>query len=214
MNIYEKLIEVRRSVPYLQKSEKGFQFNYVGSSQVLGSLKAKMDELGLLLIPSIISKEIGIHETAKGAKEYFTELVMEFTWINAEKPEEQVKCNWYGQGLDSGEKGVGKAVTYAEKYFLLKFFNIPTDKDDPDSFQGKHEDKPVTKPELVKNDKEDKPVNVDGFFVEAMKLGYSKPQVLSQAGVISVDKWSQAKLTALYRDLKTKSLSATVGGAK
>ena len=160
MNIYEKLIEVRRSVPYLQKSEKGFQFNYVGSSQVLGSLKAKMDELGLLLIPSIISKEIGIHETAKGAKEYFTELVMEFTWINAEKPEEQVKCNWYGQGLDSGEKGVGKAVTYAEKYFLLKFFNIPTDKDDPDSFQGKHEDKPVTKPELVKNDKEDKPVNV------------------------------------------------------
>jgi len=211
MNIYEKLIEVRRSVPYLQKSEKGFQFNYVGSSQVLGSLKAKMDELGLLLIPSIISKEIGIHETAKGAKEYFTELVMEFTWINAEKPEEQVKCNWYGQGLDSGEKGVGKAVTYAEKYFLLKFFNIPTDKDDPDSFQGKHEDKPVTKPELVKNDKEDKPVNVDGFFVEAAKLGYSKPQVLKEAGVISVDKWTQAKLTELYRDLKTKSLSEKVG---
>jgi len=213
MNIYEKLIEVRKSVPYLQKAEKGFQFNYVGSSQVLGSLKAKMDELGLLLIPSIISKEIGIHETAKGAKEYFTELVMEFTWINAEKPEEQVKCNWYGQGLDSGEKGVGKAVTYAEKYFLLKFFNIPTDKDDPDSFQTKHDEKPVTKPELVKTDKEGTPANLEGFWTAVLAIGYSKPQVLSQAGVISVDKWSQAKLTALYRDLKTNKVPvATIGG--
>ena len=39
--------------------------------------------------------------------------------------------------MDDGEKGVGKALTYAEKYFMLKFFNIPTDKDDPDSFQKK-----------------------------------------------------------------------------
>ena len=141
MNIYQKLIEVRKSVPYLQKSEKGFQFNYVSSSQVLGNLKAKMDELGLLLIPSVISKEISEHLTAKGAKEYFTELVMEFIWVNADEPSEQIKCPWYGQGLDNGEKGVGKALTYSEKYFMLKFFNIPTDKDDPDSFQKKHDDR-------------------------------------------------------------------------
>lgn len=32
-------------------------------------------------------------------------------------------------------EGIGKALTYAEKYFLLKQFNIPTDNDDPDSFQ-------------------------------------------------------------------------------
>jgi hypothetical protein len=58
-----------------------------------------------------------------------------------------ITCTWYGQGVDiAGEKGVGKAMTYAEKYFMLKFFNIPTDKDDPDSFQDK----------LDKEDKEDK----------------------------------------------------------
>jgi hypothetical protein len=49
-----------------------------------------------------------------------------------------VSCRWYGQGIDSGERGVGKAMTYAEKYFLLKFFNIPTDEDDPDK-SGKAE---------------------------------------------------------------------------
>lgn len=145
MNIYEKLVEVRKSVPYLKKDNKGFQFQYVSSSQTLGSLKQKMDEMGLLLIPSLISKEVSDHNTKKGEHEYFTELVMKFRWINAEKPEEVIECDWYGQGLDSGEKGVGKAMTYAEKYFLLKFFNIATDKDDPDSFQDKFEDK---KPEV------------------------------------------------------------------
>jgi len=143
MNIYQKLIEVRKEVPYLQKESKGYQFNYTGSSQVLGSLKSKMDELGLLLIPNVIKKEVSEHETTKGGKEYFTELCMEFTWVNAENPEEKITCSWYGQGLDTGEKGVGKAMTYAEKYFMLKFFNIATDKDDPDSFQKKMADEPT-----------------------------------------------------------------------
>ena len=137
MNIYQKLVEVRKAVPYLQKDNKGFQFQYVSSSQTLGTLKEKMDEMGLLLIPSVTRKTVLDHNTKKGEHEYFTELEMRFTWVNAEKPEETVVCDWYGQGLDSGEKGVGKAMTYSEKYFLLKFFNIATDKDDPDAFQEK-----------------------------------------------------------------------------
>jgi hypothetical protein len=140
MNIYQKLIEVRKSVPYLQKSADGPQFKYVSSSQVLANVKAKMDELGLLLVPKILNHEVREHiKPEKGTITYFTELDIEYTWINAEKPEEVIVCSFYGQGVDiAGEKGVGKALTYAEKYFMLKFFNIPTDKDDPDRFQDKH----------------------------------------------------------------------------
>ena len=62
----------------------------------------------------------------KGALVYFTELIMTMTWINSDNPEETIECPWYAQGVDTaGEKGVGKALTYGEKYFLLKFFNIP-----------------------------------------------------------------------------------------
>lgn len=148
MNIYQKLVEVRKEVPYLQKENKGYQFNYVSSSQVLASIKRKMDELGLLLIPNIDSSKVTMDifdkTDAKGntkrTVDYFTEIEINFTWVNAENPEEKITCHWYGQGLDTaGEKGVGKALTYAEKYFMLKFFNIPTDKDDPDSFQEKIE---------------------------------------------------------------------------
>jgi len=138
MNLYEKLIEIRKEVPYLKKNNKGYNFDFVSSSQTLGSLRSKMDELGVLLIPRVEKWEIRDHTTAKGKHEYFTILNMVFTWLNAEKPEETISCPWIGQGLDDGEKGVGKALTYSEKYFMLKFFNIATDRDDPDSFQGKH----------------------------------------------------------------------------
>ncbi|MCL4415263.1 MAG: ERF family protein [Actinobacteria bacterium] len=140
MNIYQKLIEVRKTVPYLKKENEGYQFKFVSSSQTLAALKAKMDELQLLLIPSVTSKNL-IEKNQSGSKEHLTELEMDFKWVNAENPEEFILCHWYGQGLDTGEKGVGKALTYAEKYFMLKFFNIPTDKDDPDSFQEKLDNK-------------------------------------------------------------------------
>lgn len=149
MNIYQKLIEVRKAVPYLKKDEKGYEFMFVSSSQVLGTLKAKMDSLGLLLIPKMINNKVSDHQTKKGGHNYFTEIAMTYTWINADNPEESIECPWYGQGLDAGEKGVGKAYTYAEKYFLLKFFNIPTDKDDPDVFRNKVGSKVVVEPEPI-----------------------------------------------------------------
>jgi len=161
MNLYQKLIEVRKVVPYLQKENQGEQYKYVSSSQVLGNLKAKLDELEILLIPSVKGHTVSISaieftndkgQVSKRTNTYFTELEMTMTWVNAEKPDEKIDCDWYGQGVDiAGEKGVGKALTYAEKYFMLKFFNIPTDKDDPDAFQKKLDDDiPPTKPEPIK----------------------------------------------------------------
>ena len=146
MNIFQKLIEVRKTVPYLKKENVGYQYNFVSSSQVLGNLKQKMDELNVLLIPRVVGKKVttDIYDKIDGkgnikrTVDYLTELDMTFTWVNADNPSETIDCPWYGQGIDtSGEKGVGKALTYAEKYFMLKFFNIPTDKDDPDTFQRK-----------------------------------------------------------------------------
>ena len=151
LNVYQRLAEVRKAVPYLKKEQKGAQYQYVGSSDVLGSLHAKINEVGLMLIPEIVGHLVTASErtNAKGniSSEYFTELEMTMTWVNIDDPSDTAKVSWYAQGVDlAGEKGVGKALTYAEKYFLLKFFNIATDKDDPDAFQDKIESKkPIAK---------------------------------------------------------------------
>ena len=172
MNLYQKLIEARKEVPYLQKENQGEQYKYVSSSQVLGNIKTKLDELGILLIPSVKSHLVTTssieffnekNNVTKRTNTYFTELDMTMTWVNAEKPDEKIECSWYGQGVDiAGEKGVGKALTYAEKYFMLKFFNIPTDKDDPDAFQKRMDDEDT--PKTPQNDRKgSKPVgNVQG----------------------------------------------------
>lgn len=151
MNIYQRLAIVRATVPYLQKSQKGQQYQYVGSSDVLGALHSKINEVGVQLVPSIINHkvteqiEVGSQynkytkqNDEKKRITYFTELDMVMKWVNNDDPSDFIECPWYAQGVDiAGEKGVGKALTYAEKYFLLKYFNIATDKDDPDRFQEK-----------------------------------------------------------------------------
>lgn len=138
MNIYQKLLEVRKSVPYLKKEARAKQYDYVGSSQTLGAVREKLDEMNLVLETRVLGHNLISNVNDKGTMVHFTELDLEYTWVNAEKPEEKVVIPWYGQGVDlAGEKGVGKALTYAEKYFILKQFNIATDKDDPDAFRQK-----------------------------------------------------------------------------
>jgi hypothetical protein len=155
--LYGKLIEIRKAMPYLKKENenKGQGFSYVSSSQVLQVFRQKADELGVLIIPYIDS---AICHKEPGDKQWMTELKIIYTLINTDDPEDVMEIHWYAQGMDMGEKGVGKALTYGEKYFILKLFNIPTDKDDPDAAEPSATPKPaVPKQAEVSVLKRDKP---------------------------------------------------------
>ena len=58
LNVYQRLAEVRKKVSYLKKEQSGSQFNYVGSSDVLGALHSKINEMGLLLQPTITGHKV------------------------------------------------------------------------------------------------------------------------------------------------------------
>jgi len=137
-SVYGKLLTIRKSVDYLQKTATGGQFNYTSSSQVLAAVRNGMNEQGLLLVAGVVDHNLISTPNRNEVLSHFTELTMIMTWVDTETGDE-LSIPWYGQGVDlAGEKGVGKALTYAEKYFILKQFNIPTDKDDPDAFQEKN----------------------------------------------------------------------------
>ncbi|MDX8367896.1 ERF family protein [Cytobacillus sp. IB215665] len=145
LNLHQKLVEVRKSVTYLKKEATGHQFNYVSSSQVLGAIRQKLDELGVLLITEIVDKRLVERETTtnkgKAVITYEISLDLRMTWVNADNPEDRIQIPFFSMGLDTGDnsKAVGKSLTYGEKFFLLKQFNIATDKDDPDAFQERAE---------------------------------------------------------------------------
>lgn len=64
-------------------------------------------------------------------KELFTRIKTIYRFVNIHKPEEFIDMTTYADGIDSGDKGMGKAMTYADKYALMKAYKISTG-DDPD----------------------------------------------------------------------------------
>ncbi|MDU5492424.1 MAG: hypothetical protein E6094_05610 [Clostridium perfringens] len=49
MNLWQKLIEVRKEIDNFVRDTKGFGYQYVSGSQVLSKIRPKMDELRVLL---------------------------------------------------------------------------------------------------------------------------------------------------------------------
>ena len=53
LNIHQKIIEIRKNINGFSKDTKGFGYEYVSGNQILRAIKDKMDELGVLLVPSV-----------------------------------------------------------------------------------------------------------------------------------------------------------------
>lgn len=149
LNIYEKLLEIRKQVEVIKKenSGEGIKYKYVNEEQILISIKSKMNELKLLLIPSLKSGTINsrdfeyVNGQGKTKKEVITNAEMTYTWIDIESGK-KLETEWglFGQNA-SASQSFGSGLTYANKYYLLKFFNIATTDDDPDKIIQEQEAK-------------------------------------------------------------------------
>ena len=138
-NLYQKLLHIQTKINGLGKDKTTYQYKYVTGDKVLGEIKPLMNSLGLILKQEVISIENSRQDysTAKGSKsEILSKVMMQFTWIDCATGEKDV--NSFGaNGQNDWEKGLGSALTYAERYFLLKYFHIATDEDDIDNDQRK-----------------------------------------------------------------------------
>jgi len=146
LNIYQKLHKIQTHIMGLGKDKSTYSYKYVTGDKVLEHVKPLMNELGLILKQEILSID-NIRQdyaTKNGNKsEINSKVMMRFTWVDIETGEKDE--NLFGaNGQNDWDKGVGSALTYGERYFLLKFFHIATDEDDIDNPDRKKEDAPVT----------------------------------------------------------------------
>lgn len=139
MKIYEKLLTIQKRINGLGKDKATYNYKYVTGDKLLGEIKPMMNDLGLLLKQEVLSIENTRQDysTSKGSKsEILSKIMMRFTWVDVESGEKDE--NLFGaNGQNDWDKGVGSALTYAERYFLLKYFHIATDEDDIDNDQRK-----------------------------------------------------------------------------
>tara|TARA_R110001599_G_scaffold336323_1_gene553932 strand:- start:34 stop:711 length:678 start_codon:yes stop_codon:yes gene_type:complete len=155
-NIYQKLAEIQSQIIGLGKDKQAFGYKYVTGDKILGLIKPIMVTEGLILKQEILSidNEVINYTSKNGASkelktddeyviiqkrledktEVLTKVMMRFTWVDIATGETDV--NLFGANGQNGfDKGVGSALTYAERYFLLKYFHIATDEDDIDQPQ-------------------------------------------------------------------------------
>lgn len=152
MSIYKKLLNIQKAVKGLSKDKKSNNYEYVTGNKLLSFIKPLMDENDLILKQEVLSidNERMDYKTGIGTQyekpksEILSKVMMRFTWIDCETGETDI--NLFGaNGQNDWEKGLGSALTYAERYFLLKFFHIATDEDDIDNPDRKPEDKTINK---------------------------------------------------------------------
>jgi hypothetical protein len=108
---------------------------------VLFAIKDAMNDLGVLLVPSIKNHSVREFEYTntknKVVKENIVSGDMIFTWMNAENEEiVEVSFALYGQQQDASQ-AFGSGLTYCNRYFLLKFFQVATNENDPDKVISK-----------------------------------------------------------------------------
>lgn len=152
LNIYQKLIEIRKSIDVFTKDSKSYSYSYVSGSQVLKRIKDKMDSLGVILETHVTSHNHSTFDYESKGKQKTDFIVwgnMKMVWINADKPTDRAEVDWqlFGQ-QDDISKAFGSGLTYSERYFLLKYFGIPTDEDDPDAKQNQRTEKTYTSRKL------------------------------------------------------------------
>lgn len=138
MNLQQKLIEIRKEVKNFSKDSKGYGYKFVSGSQAIGKIRDKMDELGVLLLPKMGLLEHNTYDYKNSKGEDKTDFIvagaMSYVWQNAEDPNETIEIPWYLFGAqDDISKAYGSGLTYSERYFILKFFQAPTDELDPDA---------------------------------------------------------------------------------
>ena len=140
MSIYAKLLKIQCEVKGLSKDKKSDKYEYVTGNKLLSFIKPLMDENKLILKQEVLSIDneridykTGIGTSYEKPKsEILSKVMMRFTWVDCETGEKDE--NLFGaNGQNDWEKGLGSALTYAERYFLLKFFHIATDEDDIDN---------------------------------------------------------------------------------
>lgn len=143
MNIYQRMSavtnEINRVAKNLMVDQGKSSYKAVGEADVLAAVKPAEEKHGVYSYPvdreiiesAVLTTTSEYSGQIRERKQQFMRIRVVYRFVNIDKPEEYIDIATYGDGVDSQDKAPGKAMTYADKYALLKAYKIITG-DDPD----------------------------------------------------------------------------------
>jgi hypothetical protein len=142
LNIHQRLNAVMADVNYIKKDKKieigKGSYSVTGHDAVTKLIHPLLVEHGINLIPSVVEM------SQEGNR---TRVLMHFKWVNIDDPKDFFSNNIATYGVDNQDKGPGKAISYAQRFLILKTLHIETGERDIEEFDIEFE-KEVKKPTI------------------------------------------------------------------
>lgn len=141
MNIFQRMSAITKDLEVVAKNlsvdtGNGKSYKAVSERDIIDAVKPYEAKHGVYSYPverNIIESQMLEQETKYGVRtQFYTKLETVYRFVNVDEPKEFIDIKSYSVGLDSGDKGDGKAMTYGDKYALMKAYKISTG-DDPDA---------------------------------------------------------------------------------
>lgn len=151
-NIFKKMLHAENEIATVAKGltvgDGKFAYKAVSEREVVDAVKPVEFKYGIKSMPVnrkiIVDKET---TTKSGNTNQFIRIETTFRFTNVDNPSDYIDVVTYGDGVDSSDKSPGKAMTYGDKYALLKAYKIATG-DDPDPDKSEEN---KTKETIVEN---------------------------------------------------------------
>lgn len=145
-NIFQRLSAITQELSTVAKNLEvnvgKSQYKAVGEADVLRAVKPLEEKHGVYSYPysrqiiesGTIENETIDYQTKEKIvrKSLFERIETIYRFVNVDNPTEYIDITTYGDGIDTQDKSVGKAMTYGDKYALMKAYKIITG-DDPDT---------------------------------------------------------------------------------
>lgn len=137
LNVWEKISQISAEIEYLQKDDKvGFgnnSYKAISIEKVMTAVADKMNKYGVVIYP--VEQEYSRKDEEVIAKDgtvkinRISDVNVKYEIVNIHKPAEKIITVSSGTGVDTQDKGIGKAMTYAYKNMIIKLFAIATGDD-------------------------------------------------------------------------------------
>ena len=114
-----------------EQTNKYDNYKFRGIDDVLNALAPILAKYGVLIIPSVVEREVKQVATQKGGTMNHAILTVDYTLYDADG--DWITHRAQGEAMDRGDKAINKAMTSAYKYFVFQAFCIPLVGQDADS---------------------------------------------------------------------------------
>ncbi len=208
MNIFQKINEVMKAIEYLTKDDKvefgNTKYKAISEEKVTTAVRKELVKQGIVIIP--IMQESTVTELIRTDKSVNqrADVHTRYRIQNIDDVNDFIEVESNGSGVDTQDKAVGKAMTYAYKYMLLRTFAIPTG-EDPDKISSAETDYKIQSEinaekviDKTKAQALDKSIENAGITGEVVTL------ILSQYGYTSTSEIKVKDYNSIVNDFKSK----------